>query len=106
MERYKFGEIVLIKFPFTDNITFKNRPALIITDTDDGDLIVCRITSKSYNTRYDIELKQWETCGLKFPSVVRVHKIASIEKAMIGIKLGEVSDDIKSQIRHIFKKLV
>jgi len=58
MERYKFGEIVLIKFPFTDNLTFKNRPALIATDTDDGDVIVCRITSKSHATIYDIELKQ------------------------------------------------
>jgi mRNA interferase MazF len=106
MERYKFGEIVLIKFPYTDNLTFKNRPALIISDTDDGDMIICRITSKLYTTAYDIELKQWDTFGLRLPSVVRVHKIASVEKTMIGLKLGEVSDDIKSQIRNIFRKLV
>ena len=29
MAVHKFGEIVLIKFPFTDNLTFKKRPALI-----------------------------------------------------------------------------
>jgi len=45
MERLTFGDIVLLKFPFTDGISFKKRPALIINDYDDGDIIVCRITS-------------------------------------------------------------
>jgi mRNA interferase MazF len=89
MTNYKFGEIVLIKFPFTDNLTFKKRPALIIKDTNDGDVIVLRITCKSYNSEYDIELKDWSRSGLKLPSVIRVHKIASIEKDMIDIRLPE-----------------
>ena len=77
MANYKFGDIVLIKFPFTDNLTFKKRPALIIKDTNDGDVIVARITSKSYNTEYDIELADWSKSGLKLPSVIRVHKLAN-----------------------------
>lgn len=51
MANYKLGEIVLIKFPFTDNLGFKKRPALMIKDTNDGDVIVCRISSKLYNLR-------------------------------------------------------
>jgi len=47
MDHLKFGQVVLLRFPFTDGITFKRRPALIITDSGDGDVIVCRITSKS-----------------------------------------------------------
>ncbi len=106
MTNYKFGEIVLIKFPFTDNSTFKKRPALIIKDTNDGDVIVSRITSKLYNTKYDIEINNWSQCGLKLPSVVRVHKIASIEKDMIDVKLGEVGGSVKYQVGEIFRILL
>jgi len=103
---HKFGEIVLIKFPFTDNLTFKKRPALIIKDTNDGDVIVCRITSKLYNTEYDIALKNWDQYGLKLPSVIRVHKIASIEKDMIDVKLGDVSNSIKFEVGNIIKRIL
>lgn len=106
MQSYKLGEIVLIKFPFTDNLTFKKRPALIIKDTNDGDIIVCRITSKSYNTLYDIELKNWNQNGLKLPSVIRIHKIASLEKDMIDIKLGEIDHLLKSEVINIMQKLL
>lgn len=65
MANYKLGEIVLVKFPFTNNLGFKKRPALIIKDTNDGDVIVCRITSKLYDSSYDIELKNWSKNGLQ-----------------------------------------
>ncbi len=106
MTNYKLGEIVLIKFPFTDNLTFKKRPALIIKDTNDGDVIVCRITSKLYDTSYDIELKNWNKNGLKLPSVIRIHKIASLEKDMIDAKLGEIEDAIKAKVTTIINQLL
>jgi mRNA interferase MazF len=98
MDHYKLGDIVLIKFPFTDNTSFKKRPALIIKDTNDGDVIVCRITSKLYNTAYDIELKEWDTYGLKLPSIIRVHKLASLEKAMIDFKFGEIGPALLAEV--------
>ncbi|MEI7489311.1 MAG: type II toxin-antitoxin system PemK/MazF family toxin, partial [Chryseobacterium sp.] len=65
MKNLKLGEIVLMKFPFTDGKTFKRRPALVLKDTDDGGIIVCRITSKTYNSRFDIGFKNWKRAGLK-----------------------------------------
>lgn len=105
MPNYKFGDVVLIKFPFTNNQTFKKRPALVINDTNDGDVIVCRITSTLYNSLYDVELKTWPLYGLKLASVIRVHKIASLEKNMIDLKLGEIDSVIKSQVIKIFSSL-
>lgn len=49
MHNLNFGDIVLLKFPFTNEQTYKKRPALLINDTNDGDIIVCRITSKIYD---------------------------------------------------------
>ncbi|MGF7079152.1 type II toxin-antitoxin system PemK/MazF family toxin [Mucilaginibacter sp. UYCu711] len=105
MNNYKLGDIVLIKFPFTDNTTFKKRPALIIKDTNDGDIIVCRITSKLYNTPYDIELKEWDKYGLKLPSVIRIHKLASLEKAMVDFKFGEIDSDLLAEVVVAMNKL-
>jgi len=39
-------------------------PALIINDFDDGDIIVCRITSQIYKTRNDIYIDNWKKSGL------------------------------------------
>jgi len=56
MEHLKFGQVVLLRFPFTDGISFKRRPALVIHESDDGDVIVCRITSKIYQSDFDVEI--------------------------------------------------
>jgi len=56
MDKLRFGDIVLLKFPFTDSKTFKRRPALIINDFNDGDIIVCRITSQVYQTQNDVKI--------------------------------------------------
>jgi mRNA interferase MazF len=106
MVNYKLGEIVPAKFPFTSNLGFKKRPALIINDTDDGDVIVCRITSMLYYSVYDIELKNWSQNGLQLPSVIRVHKIASLEKNMIDRKLGEINNNLKTQVINIIQTLL
>jgi len=56
MNKIETGSIVLLRFPFTDGIGFKRRPALVLKDCEDGDVLVCRITSKIYNSKYDIYL--------------------------------------------------
>jgi mRNA interferase MazF len=105
MDKLHFGDIVLLKFPFTDGTTFKRRPALIINDFDDGDLIVCRITSQIYKTKNDIFIDDWEKSGLKLPSVIRVHKIATLEKDMVEFIMGQIEEPNKEQVRKIISKL-
>jgi mRNA interferase MazF len=77
MGSLSFGDIGLLKFPFTNDKTFKRRSALVINDLNDGDVIVCRITSQFYETNFDVVIEKWEESGLKLPSVIRVHKLAT-----------------------------
>lgn len=105
MEILNFGDIVLLKFPFTDGKTFKKRPALIINDFNDGDIIVCRITSQIYKTKYDIYIDDWEKSGLRLPSVIRVHKIATLEKDMVEIIMGNLDRQTKDYVKRIIAKL-
>ncbi len=87
MIKYKFGDIVLLSFPFTGLQSVKKRPALILFDTGDNDAVVCRITSQIFDSIYDIEINDWQFSGLLSPSCIRLHKIATIEKYLIDRKL-------------------
>jgi mRNA interferase MazF len=105
MNKLNFGNVVLLNFPFTDGKTFKRRPALIINDFNDGDIIVCRITSQIYKTKKDIYIENWVKSGLKLPSVIRVHKLATLEKNMVEIVMGEIDDSVKIQVKSIISNL-
>jgi len=106
MEKISSGKIVLLKFPFTDGISYKRRPVLVLQDFEDGDMLVCRVTSKIYTSKYDIYLPDWSVFGLKLPSVVRVHKMATLEKDMIESILGEVDTETMDIIKQLYKKIV
>lgn len=105
MKSLKFGEIVLLKFPFTDGKRFRKRPALVINDFGDGDIIVCRITSRIYETKNDVFIEEWKDFGLKLPSVIRVHKLATLEKNMVDLIIGEIDTPLKNQIEIILSEL-
>jgi mRNA interferase MazF len=105
MREYKFGEVVLLSFPYTDSNAFKKRPAMIILDTEDDDVIVSRITSKINSSKYDCEIKDWKKAGLLFPSSIRLHKIATIEKQIIERKLGAIQSNDLDKAAAILKKL-
>ena len=105
MDKLNFGDIVLLKFPFTDGKIYKRRPALIINDYDDGDIIVCRITSQIYETPNDMNINDWEKSGLRLPSVIRVHKLATLEKDLVEVKMGHIDNSTKEKIRMILAKL-
>ncbi len=56
MKRYQPGEIVLLLFPFTDMGGAKRRPALVLLDTGDTDIVVARVTSQAHQSQYDVEI--------------------------------------------------
>jgi mRNA interferase MazF len=106
MSKLNFGDIVLLKFPFTDGKSHKKRPALILNDFDDGDILVCRITSQIYKTTNDIFIDELKESGLKLPSVIRVHKIATLEKSLVEFTIGILENSIKLEVSKTFSKLL
>ena len=106
MKKVIIGDVVLLKFPFTDSTGIKRRPALILKNCEDGDVIVCRITSKIYCSKYDVYLNNWSNFGLKLPSVVRVHKIATLEMDLIEVVMGKIDDVTLSEIKGIYHSMI
>jgi len=106
MNAIETGSVVLLKFPFSDGIEYKRRPALLLKEFPDGDVLVCRITSKIYGSKYDIFLDDWAKFGLKLPSVVRVHKMATIEASMIESIMGRIDGPVLEQIKAVYTKII
>jgi len=102
MNKIEPGTIVILKFPFTDGTNYQRRPALVLNDFEDGDLLVCRITSKIYRTKYDIYLDNWLRYGLRLPSVVRVHKMATLEKDMMETIIGHIDETVLEKVKILY----
>lgn len=105
MDFYR-GDIVLIKFPFSNSKGYKMRPALVLQKFEDGDLILCRITSKFYSTECNVTITNWENFGLLLPSTVRVHKVMTVESTLIDQKLGALPADLLESVVSAFSKIV
>ena len=105
MQNYRPGEIVLLSFPFADAITVKRRPALVLLDTGDEDIVVARVTSQVAQGPFDVELVEWRGAGLLLPSVVRVHKVATLEKRLVERRLGTLTADDWARVQAVIQQL-
>jgi len=92
------GDIVVAAFPYTDLSGQKRRPALVLNDnTAHGDVILAFISTQIPSqlsptsillTNTDPDFQQ---TGLKTDSVIRLDKLATIERRVITRRLGKLS---------------
>ncbi|MEK7729381.1 MAG: type II toxin-antitoxin system PemK/MazF family toxin [candidate division KSB1 bacterium] len=106
MTRYDFGTVLLLKFPHTDMQGSAKRPALVVHDEGDEDVVVARITSQSYAGKNDYEITDWRQVGLVFPSWIRLGKLATLEKKTIERVIGRLlqsdAEKAKAILRNLF----
>ena len=92
---YKFGDVVLVGFPFTDQERSKQRPAVVISSTAYAvhrpDIIALAITSRVRPAGADAFLvEDWEQAGLLKLSAFKP-LITSLEKEMVVRNMGSLS---------------
>ena len=99
----KRGDLVLVKYPFTDLSSEKLRPAfVIIPEDEEGDLLLAFITSIAIKKNsFDILISKNGT-GLHKDSILRLKNIMTIHKSLIVGKIGSVS---KEQLKIIEENL-
>lgn len=102
---YQPGDLVLVDFPFTASGAGKARPALVVLDTGDADVMLARVTSQAQSTAYDVMLAHWQQAGLLAPSTVRVHKLATLAKSRIQKRLGSLSTTDRQQVASALHRL-
>ncbi len=109
MKQYKAGDILLMAFPFSSGSS-KRRPALVLADMGDNDVLVVRVTTTQTQTLYDTELRDWQLAGLLAPSVVRTDKLATLEKSLVERQLGSLTEAdytaVASTIQIVFSEWI
>ena len=105
MTDYQKGEILLVSFPFADVLQNKRRPAMVVADTGDGDLLVARVTTQQSRDAFDVDIVNWRGAGLLASSVVRLHKLATIKKSLVERRLGKLTDVDRSNVGAILAQL-
>jgi mRNA interferase MazF len=101
---YKKGDIVIVKFPYTNLKKFKLRPALIISNSSinkTGDYILMQITSKFKNDEVTLDLEEEFYSGnksLPLKSYLKLHKVFTINEELIQKKHCEITEKATSFI--------
>ncbi len=96
------GDILLIAFPFTDLSGSKLRPAVILVETN-LDFTVCFITTQvGWQEPTDVLLTANTTNGLRKQSLIRISKIATLDKALVKGLLGRLEP---AEVTELNKKL-
>jgi mRNA interferase MazF len=104
MINYQPGDLILIAFPYSTGGQTKNRPALVVVDSGDADILVARITTQPAHDDHDVVLCDWRKAGLLAPSIVRLHKLATLEKSLVQRCLGCIQSEDRAAISRAMRR--
>jgi mRNA interferase MazF len=101
------GQIVLFKFPQTDQLDSKLRPALLIGRLPGqfGDWLICMISSqlRHYVEGFDEiihrDAADFSASGLKASSVVRVGRLAVVDESILVGSIGVIAPERLRRIK-------
>lgn len=97
------GDIVLIPFPFTDLSGLKNRPALILIAGETDITLSFKTTQLKWEEPIDVIIEPSLENGIKRTSIIRLCKIATLDKDLVLGKLGNLS---KSEMATVNNNLI
>ena len=100
---YQAGDLLLVDFPLTVSGPGKPRPALVILDTGDADVLLARVTTQSRGTPHDVPIADWQAAGLLAPSIVRLHKLATLAKSRVQRHLGALTPNDRQQVAAVLR---
>jgi len=100
MARFVKGDIVVVPYPFSDLERSKRRPALVVANLEDDDLILCQITSRQVTDQYAMPLnaEDYAEGGLRRLSNARPNRILTVDTNVVLYKAGRLSPSRMSEI--------
>lgn len=99
----KRGDIVIVRFPFTDLSGSKRRPAIVLA-VYPPDIVVAFISSVIPPTPElsDVLVQptraDFAATGLKVPSVIRLRKLATLDQNLITRRMGRLSASLLTAV--------
>lgn len=103
------GDVVLTQFPFTDLTGASLRPALVVSSQIGLDVVLVGISSVLRGalapTDYTVNMTHPEfvLTGLRVTSVLRMHKLVTVERSVIVRRLGRVGIQLQAQVDRLLR---
>lgn len=108
---YKQKDIVLVPFPYSDLSSSKRRPVLVLSNDNYNnafpDILVCAITSNLFQDAFSVALNDNDLESGIMPerSIIKCHKLFTIEKSRVLKKFSVVSQPKFSEVVEKVKEL-
>jgi len=101
---YKTGDIVLVKFPFTNLKKSKKRPVLVVKSENNLNDIVCfQITSNAEQSNLlKIENSDLSDSTLSLKSYIKYDKCFTINTEIIEKSIAQVNKDLLDKLKILF----
>lgn len=100
----RFGDVVLVPFPFTDQSEQKKRPAVVVSSAayhrERSDLILIAVTSQAHLTATigEASIAGWREAGLLKPSVLKPI-LFTMDRSLVLRKLGYLRQQDLDSVR-------
>lgn len=111
MTSFEFGQIVLVRFPFTDQHGSKQRPAIVISSTAYNqarpDIVLIAVTSQ-IRTKLgfgEAMIEDWQAAGLLKPSVIKPI-VFTAEKSIVRKTLGKFEERDCNNLKIIIETMI
>jgi mRNA interferase MazF len=100
-------DVVVVPFPYSDRLSEKRRPALVISSVDMPEILgrvwLAMITSAPASQIGDVALGDIGTAGLPVASTLRCSKIATLDADRILRQIGRLSETDEKAARHALR---
>jgi mRNA interferase MazF len=107
------GDVVLTRFPFTDLTGSSVRPAIVVSAGLIGDdLVLAGISSVVRGAAIPTDLvvnqshPEFAQTGLRVTSVLRLHKLATVEATVVVRRLGRIGPGLQSDVDRILRQVL
>ena len=100
------GEIILIPFPFTNLTDTKIRPCLVLIEAEFDVTVSFIATQTGWNDKAALAAKPSVANGLKKESLIRLNKLATIDKELVIGKIGSLSKDELTAVDQKLKEVL
>lgn len=108
MIRCEPGDVVLVRFPFTDLTAAKKRPAVILSPEDltnrYNDVVLIALTSQPQDDK-DAALTDWQAAGLPKQSWLKP-LIATVDAGIVERLLGGLTEADRQRVSLILRGLI
>jgi mRNA interferase MazF len=108
---FDFGDVVLVSFPYTNQIASKKRPAVVVSQLAyarfRSDLVLMPITSQIRPSPGFAEflMADWQSANLLKPSVVKP-VFATLEQILVVKQLGQFSAADKAGLKVVIRQAI